>query len=622
MVGVRNEGVSGVVAVYRPAGRPSTDRFERLLSTLDYRGPDGRDRWVGDGVAVGHQQLWTTPQSVGQSQPVVVDDAVVALAGRLDGRDRLAPALPAGTALDGTADPVLLGHAYREWGPACLDRALGAFGAVVWDRDRRRLLVARDKTGIRHVFVAVGDDGVVVGSDATTVRAHPTVPGGPADPSLAAYLADREASDDAAFYEGVRRLPAGTRLVADADGTRTERYWHPADAGTAGWRGRLARRWPGGTDPATRIRTAVRAAVADRLRGVDRPGVLLSGGVDSTAVAGVAAADLDAAPPAFSMVFEAVDDERLTREERARIRDVAGAHDLPLSAVVVDDAGPLSDPAAFDGPLAEGPCLDPTQPAVDRLLDEVADAGRRTVLTGHGGNVFDGSRFAYADLLRRGRLATLLRQARRDPLPTRRVLKWYALAPAVPRLAARLFDVGSERPPPWLGPRSRRCDTGSRTAPERFRSVYRQRDYAALTGLRRDHKVHTGHRRAARRGLVMRLPLLDARVVAAAYTAPTHELCAAGERKALFRDAFADVLPASVLAVESGRHFEAPVAGGLARRAAHLRSVLDAPRLEARGYVADGAATERLAAFLDGDADWLVPWRLFAAERWLAALDD
>lgn len=613
--------MSGVVALYRRDGQPSSDRFGALLGTLDYRGHDGRDRWVGDGVALGHQRFRTTPQSVGQSQPVDVDGVVVALAGRLDDRARLAGSLPAGTALEATTDARLLAHAYREWGTACLERAVGAFGVVVWDADRRRLVAARDKTGIRHLFVAATADVVVVGSDAATVRAHPAVPGGPAAPSLAAYLADEASTDDAAFYDGVRRLPAGTRLVADADGTRTGRYWHPADAGGAG--GRWRRLLPGGcgrSDPAERVRAAVRAAVADRLRCRDRPAVLVSGGLDSTAVAGVAAADLGAAPPAFSMVVEAVDDERLTRRERARIHDAAGAHDLALSEVVVDDAGPLSSPAAFDGPLAESPCLDPTQPATDRLFDRAGD-GRRVVLTGHGGNVFDGSRFAYADLLRRGRLATLLRHARRDPVPTRRVLKWYALAPAVPRLAARVAGVGPDGPPPWLGPRLRACDTGERSAPRRFRSVYRRRDYAALTGLRREHKLHAGHRRAIRHGLAMRMPLLDARVVAAAYATPTHRLCAAGEQKVLFRDAFADVLPASVLAVTEGRHFEALVAGGLRRRAAHLRSVLEAPRLEAREYVAGGAATEQLRAFLDGDADWLVPWRLYAAERWLAALD-
>lgn len=602
--------MSGIVAVARRSGGVSEDGFEELLATLDYRGRDGRGRWHGDGVALGHQHHWTTPESVGQDQPVAVGGVRVALAGRLDNREALATALPRDRPLDGTTDAALLGHAYREWGDACLDRAVGAFALALRDADRERLLCARDKTGVRHLFVADADGVVVAASDAATVLAHPAVPDAPDERTLRAYLADESTADDAAFYEGVRRLPAGTRLVADTDGVRRDRYWHPADgpdlSGTS--RGELR----------DRVRAAVREAVAARLRCRGHPGLFMSGGLDSTAVAGVAAADLGADPAAFSMVFEAVDDDRLVRDERARVRDVAGTHDLALAEVVVDDARPLGDPGAFDEPLAESPCLDPTQPATDRLARRTAADGRRVVLTGHGGNVFDGSRFAYADLLRRGRVLALLREARRDPVPTARALKWYALAPTVPSLAALVAGV-DRGPPDWLGPRLRGREPAAPAAPGRFRGVHRRRSYELLTGVRRDHKLHTAHRRAARAGLALRMPLLDARVVEVAYAVPPEELLSAGECKTLFREAFADVLPASVRAVQAGRHFEAFVVDGLRRRRDYLRDLFEGSRLEARGYVADGAAVGRLQAFLDGDDDWLSTWRLFAAERWLRA---
>ncbi len=600
--------MSGLVATYRQDGEVSRNRVERLLGTLDYRGHDGRDAWYGDGVALGHQHFWTTPQAVGQRQPIDVDGVVVALAGRIDDRTALASALRADVDPATTSDATLLGRAYHEWGPACLDRIVGAFGLVLWDRNRQRLVAARDKTGIRHLFVATTDDAVVVGSDAATVRRHPAVPDALDEDSLAAFLTQTPTVGDASFYDGIRRLPPGTRLLADADGVRTDRYWHPADgpdlrsASTAELRRRL--------------RAAVRAALRARLRCRGRPALLMSGGLDSTALAGVAATDLDRRLSAHSMVFESVDDERLTRDERARIEDVATAHEMPLTEVVVDDAGPLDAPSAFDEPLSEAPCLDPNQRANDRLNRRVADAGHRVALTGHGGNVLNGTRLAYADLLRRGRLLKLVRTARRDPMPTRWLLWWYAVAPTVPSLAVRLTDA-DDGPPAWVGPELREREPPAPTAPRRFRSVHRTRSYERMAAIQRAHKLHAGHRRALRHRLTLRMPYLDARVVAVAFGAAPLELLSDGERNVLFRAALGDVLPESVRSIQKGRHFDAFVTDGLRSNSEYLRNLFESPRLQSRGYVADGAAGNRLRAFLDGEEPWTTPWRLFACERWL-----
>ncbi|PSP81517.1 hypothetical protein BRC81_00725 [Halobacteriales archaeon QS_1_68_20] len=604
--------MSGLAAVYRRDGAVTDERFEPLLDSLDYRGHDGRDRWHGDGVALGHQHFWTTPQAVGERQPVAVDGTVVALAGRLDDRDALAPALPAGVDRTTASDATLIGHAYREWGVDCLDRTVGAFGLLLWDRHRNLLVVARDKTGIRHLFFAVTDEAFVVGSDAATVRRHPAVADGPDESSLAAFLEQTPTVGDAGFYEGVSRVPPGTHLVADADGVRTERYWHPADAPDLGGRS--------SAELQRRLRDAVRQALQARLRCRDDPASLLSGGLDSSALAGVAAADLDRRLSPFSMVFEAVDDERLTRDERVRIHDVATAHDLPLTEVPADDAHALSTPAALDEALSESPCLDPLLGANDRLYRRVGGADHRVALTGHGGNVLNGTRLAYADLLRRGRLVKLLRAARRDPMPTRWVLTWYGIAPVVPSLAARLSDADAG-PPEWIGPELRDREPTSPSAPGRFRSVHRTRAYERMVAIQRAHKLHVGHRRALRQAVTLRMPYLDARVVSVAFGARPMDLLANGQQNGLFGATFEDVYPPSVRSIRKGRHFDAFVRRGLHAHVDYLQRQLESPRIESRGYVRDGAARDQLAAFLDGEAPWTVPWRLFACERWLQVTD-
>lgn len=601
--------MSGLAVVRRRDGDVPRDRFEPVLSTMEYCGHDGRDSWYGDGLALGHQHHWTTPESVGQHQPVEVGGSHLAFAGRLDNRGELADALGVGAS---ASDAELFGRAYGEWGPGCLERAVGAFGVALWDRRQRRLLLARDKTGIRSLFYAASGDVLVAGSDAAAVRSHPAVGRSVDETAFAAFLRDDPGSGDATFYEDVRRLPPGTRLIADDDGHRVERYWHPADgpdlrdAGEAELRGHL--------------RAVLRKAIDARLRSRERPGVMLSGGLDSTTVAGVAAADLERRLPAYSMVFEAVDDEALTGVERRRLNDAAEVHDLPLEEVACDDAWPLSDPSAHDPMVGEWPLLDPLHEATDRLHGRIRDGGHRVVLTGEGGNEFDGTRFAYADLLRRGRLLALLRTARRDRLSTRWLLAWYALAPTFPSIAARLTDA-DDGPPLWLGPRLRGIEVPDHAAAGQFWSRHRQRRFRTRAAIRQALMFDVTRRRARRAGLELRTPFHDARVVELAFSIPPHALLAGGEPKSLFRSAFADVLPESVRSVQMGRHFGTFVKAGLERERDHLSARLSDTRLERRGYVADGAPADVLAEFLDGRDRWALVWRLYACERWLATLD-
>lgn len=587
--------------------------FDELLGTLDYRGPDGRGQWHGDGVALGHQHHWTTPEAVGEDQPVAVGPVRVALAGRLDNRRELASALPAGESLDDTTDAVLLGHAYREWGVDCLDRAVGAFALALHDADRDRFLCARDKTGIRHLFVAETDDAVVVASDPATVRSHPAVDARPSDAAATAYLTRTPARADLAFDDGVRRLPHGSWLaVADGE-VRTERYWHPADGPDLREVSRATLQ--------RRLRETLREAVEARLRCREQPALSMSGGLDSTALAGVLADDLDSPIPAFSMVFEDVAEEQLTRAERRRIRDTADRHDLRSVEVVADDEKPLSDPAIFDAPAADCPCLDPVQGATDLLNRRLADAGHRVVFTGHGGNVLNGSRFAYADLLRRGRLPTLWRAVRADGGDTARLLLWYALAPTMPGLAARFTDA--DDPPDWFGPALDSSIVPEPTAGDRFWSLPNRRNYQGFLALRREYKLHVGHRRTVREGLVLRKPYLDARLVELAYSIPSHHLLADSRPKGLFRRTFGDVLPESVRSIPKGYHFDPFVVAGLRENRDELARVLDGDtRIEDAGYVAEGAPADLLDAFLDGGGDRYAVWRLYGAERWLAAASD
>ena len=587
-------------------GSPTASTVRPVHEALSYRGHDGDGLWIGDRVALGHQRFDTTGRET--DQPVHVDGVHLVLDGRLDDRDRFADCLPAGVDLSGVSDAELFAHAYHERGTDALDDAVGAFTVALCDDtgSEPAFVCARDPTGIRTLFVAVTPTAVVAASDPSAVRRHPAVETATHDPAVVAYLTYETPTARTTFDDGIDRLGQGTFLRATGSVVRRQRYWHPADATVAV------------DDPATavrRLRARVTTAVTDRLHTYDgaTPTLSLSGGLDSTTVAGVANGT-GAQPHAYSVCYPERDGDRL-RGELERARETAELNGLPHTVVDGDDHPPLADPADYDGALAESPCLDPIQPAMAALDRARVDAGRRVKLTGHGGNLFDGSRFAYADLLSRGRLPTLLRRVRADRMATTRLLLWYGLAPVAPWLVQPFLD--DDGPPAWEGPRVRETTVTQPAAPERFDSLAHRRDYQSFLGLSRAFKLDHGRRRALRAGVELRMPFLDRRVVALAYQLPPAWLLLDGRPKGLFRRAFRDCLPDSVLSIPRGTVFDPGIDPGLRAAGDHLRETLTDPLVEREGFVADGETTSLCEQFLDEGGRSNQLWRVYATERFL-----
>ena len=603
--------MSGVAILYDRTGGGDLGHFDRLFETLDYRGHDGRDIFEDGRCAIGHQHCWETSAEVGERQPTTVGEIHVSLSGRLDNRDALTSALPASTRLADVTDAELVGHAYREWGLTCLERALGSFSVAIWDPDRQRIVCAVDKTGSRHLFFGVTADSVVAGSDIDVVLSHPAFGGEPNERALAAYLSMAPGTPRATFYEDVYRLEPGSLLLVEDDAVSVDRYWDP----TAGLNLRGANR----AKLRSRLRTTLRAATEARMRSRGRPALLMSGGLDSTTLAGITATDDEpAAIDPFSVVYEDVDDERLVVDERQRIRDTAEMHDLEFDEIVSDDASPLSYPELNEELLRGGPVLDPLGGAMEGLFERIGDTGHRVAMTGHGGNALDGSRMAYADLFRRGNLLTLVRMLREDPMPTRWLVKWYVLAVSVPRISHRF--IAESEPPHWHGPKLRTLETDRPSTREELFSIYRRRTWNGSTGVSRTHKLHNARRQALRHGVSLQMPYFDARIMELAYSIPPHELLDAGQRNGLFREAFGDILPESVRSIEKGRFFNAPLERALRQDYDRFAEVFSDSVLEATGYVRPGASMEQLDALLDGEGNAVTVWRLYTSERWLSTI--
>ncbi len=257
--------------------------LQNLVHFLNYRGPDGREIWVEGNVGLGHTLLQTTWESRGERQPASLEGRFwIAADARLDGRDELREKLKRSgrRVASSAADSELILWAYAAWGAQCVDELRGEFSFGIWDARAKKLFCARDHFGIKPFYYAQLGDFFVFSNTLNCVRLHPGVSGELNEAAIGDFLLFGLNYDEATTtFRDIQRLPPAHSLTISPEGLRTRRYWAPPTDG----RIRYAR----DEDYVEHFQVLLRAAVEDRLR-TYRAGILLSGGLDSSAVAAVA----------------------------------------------------------------------------------------------------------------------------------------------------------------------------------------------------------------------------------------------------------------------------------------------------------------------------------------------
>ncbi|MEO6391309.1 MAG: lasso peptide isopeptide bond-forming cyclase [Pyrinomonadaceae bacterium] len=256
--------------------------IDAMLRPLERRGPDGFQVWTDGATGLGHAQLHTTPESRHEKQPYLIENGRWAIVAdlRLDNRVELLAQL-GGDPLSSDAEVVLNG--YLRWGEACAEHLLGDFAFVIWDREARTIFGARDHLGIKPFYYhRQADRMFVFGSDPAALLAAPGVPKLVNESRIADYLVTvLEGSDKTGtFYRDIFRLPPAHIIAVSPAGSRICPYWS--------------------LDPTRELYLAspneyaeaflevFTEAVRCRTRSAGKVGAMLSGGLDSAAVVGVA----------------------------------------------------------------------------------------------------------------------------------------------------------------------------------------------------------------------------------------------------------------------------------------------------------------------------------------------
>jgi asparagine synthase (glutamine-hydrolysing) len=619
-------GIAGFL--YADPTRPA-DRgvLKAMGDAIAHRGPDAEGFWAEPGVGLVHRRL-SIIDLAGGDQPIGNEDGSVQVVfnGEIYNFQELRAGLEArGHRFRTRSDTEVLVHLYEEHGDDLVTRLRGMFAFALWDRPRRRLLLARDRLGIKPLYYYRDAQRLVFGSELKAILAHPGVPREVDLPALEDYLAFGVVPAPRAIFRGTAKLPPAHVLAARAgEAGPPRRYWQ-------------LRLEPDETRAPQEWLEAIRAKVEEASRChlvADVPvGAFLSGGLDSSVVVASCAGATRGPLQTFSIGFAEESFSELPYA-RAVARQFGTRH---VEEVVTSDAVSLLDELThyYDEPFADSSAV-PTF-----LVSRLASRSVKVVLSGDGGDEAFGGYSRYVHDLREAALR-------------RRLPAWFrrALGPV-----GRLWPKAD-----WL-PRPLRAktlltnlslDPGSAYANtlELCRQPLRRRLLAPglagrLNGHEPERLIRDSHalapaddalggmlaadvavvlpddflvkvdRASMAHGLEVRPPLLDHELMELAARIPSRYKVRGGETKWALKEAYRDRLPPE--AVRRPKHgFEIPVDAWLR---GPLRGVFEPAVLGAGAPVRDlidqGVARKLYRAHLSGvGRHGGVLWTLLVLARW------
>ena len=431
----------GIVAIFSRRDPVPIDALRRGMQTLVHRGPDGQRHWVAPHgrVALGHTRLSIIDLVTGD-QPIANENEQlhVIVNGEFYDYERIQRELVGrGHKLRTHSDSEIVLHLYEDYGTKALAELRGEFAIILWDEANGTLMAVRDRFGVKPLYYAQIGETLYFASEAKALFAA----GVPArwDHESFFQISHVYFDQDRSLFEGVRQVPPGCYLLATQHHTQVVRYWdfdYP----------RIDEPRPERSEAehVERMRATLDEAVRIRLRADVPVGCYLSGGLDSCALLGMAAAHRTDPIEAFTLCFdvEPYNEEFVAKEMAAHAH--ANFHPLPINQAQLADS--------FSDAIWHSETLTANAHGVAKFLlsQMVRDNGFKVVLTGEGSDEILGG---YAHF-RRDML--LYSSAGQDPKEVERLLaelarKQRGLARRAPAQRRALAD-GKRAPHAGLRP--------------------------------------------------------------------------------------------------------------------------------------------------------------------------
>jgi asparagine synthase (glutamine-hydrolysing) len=615
--------VCGICGIAAPPGGPDPDVLAAMNAELRHRGPDSAGTLVDGPVALAMRRLSIIDLEHGD-QPIASEDGrvhVIQNGEIYNYRELRADLDRRGHRFSTASDTEVLVHLYEERGPRFVEELRGMFAVALWDARERRLLLARDRFGIKPLYYRTTGTELSFASELGALTRQPGMSTELDLDALEAFLAFNSIPAPLTIYGEARKLPAGHVLSWREGRVTIDRFARPSPAPAE------ELRTEGAATLAAELRERLRDSVRAHLVADVPVGVLLSGGIDSSALVAFAARESGERISTFSIGFEERSFDELENARLVAERYGTDHHELVLRPDAAELLPEIVD--AFDEPFADSSAL-PTY-----LVSRLAADHVKVALSGEGGDELFGGYHTYvADLLaaRIGRVAAVLQPlVERLPSSSARVSFDYK---------AKRFAGGAGLPPleahhAWkeiFSPDARASllDGHSRGTLDPL-DLYRAR-YAETGGaeqLARLQDVDIGiylvddllvktDRASMAHSLEARVPFLDPRVSELALSLPTHHKVRGFAKKRLLRRAVATLLPRGIVRGRK-RGFSIPAAAWLrGELEPFAREILSPDAVRRQGYFRPEAVTRLLDDHVARRADLSRQiWGLVCFSLWL-----
>jgi asparagine synthase (glutamine-hydrolysing) len=259
-------------------GLPSRSLLERMTESLRHRGPDSAGHWEGNGISLGMRRLAIIDVETGQ-QPVFNEDGTVAVVfnGEIYNHLELRASLVrAGHRFSSDhSDTEVIVHLYEEFGLDFVQHLNGMFAIALWDCTQRKLILVRDRLGIKPLYFAFAAGNLIFGSEPKALLIHPDVSRSPNFASIHHYLSLKNVPAPGSAFRDIEQLRGGELAVFDGRDIKRQRWWQ-ANFGKCSDLGEA--------DAAGRILELLHDSVRLQMRSDVPFGAYLSGGVDSSTI--------------------------------------------------------------------------------------------------------------------------------------------------------------------------------------------------------------------------------------------------------------------------------------------------------------------------------------------------
>ncbi|MEP6618262.1 MAG: asparagine synthase (glutamine-hydrolyzing) [bacterium] len=609
-------GIAGY-AGWRRSKEAAEAELTLMCGAIRHRGPDEEGHHVGEGIALGMRRL-SVIDPAGGSQPISNEDGTVHVVynGEIYNHNALRAQLGGHHVLRSRTDTEVLVHLYEEDGPDMVQRLRGMFAFAMWDDKAQRLLLARDRLGIKPLYYWLTDDGIAFASELKSFLALEHFPRELDTTAIHEYLALGYVPDPACIFRGVRKLAPGHVLTWNAQsGAEITQYWTAIRPETTVTDER---------EIIEELRRLIADSVESHLMSDVRLGAFLSGGIDSSTVVAQMTRVSSAQVETFSIGFE----EREYNEapHAAQVAKALGTKHTEL--IVRPDAEALIEELVetFDEPFGDSSAL-PTL-----LVSRLAREHVTVALSGDGGDELFGGYTRYAvaentgELIRPARKlaraaavrlshATLGRNKLLNMSRGRRGQYAATVAQALPineggavrEIAEQhSMDVLLDR---WFDPAA-------------DRDFLTQMTLVDLASYLPGDILTKVDRASMRVSLEARVPLLDHPLVEFAVALPGHFKRRDGTGKWVLREAIKGLVPDSVF-TQPKRGFAVPIKHWFKHELRHRLDALLSTARPVYEFVDHESVLRLVREHTTGRRDHShFLWRILVLDLWLSALRD